>query len=260
MPRKERYQEPGHYHIINRGVERRSIYLEPEDYEFFLDLLFKLTKEYEITIHAFCLMTNHYHLLLETKQINLSKAIQFVNDKYSKYFNKKYKRSGHLWQGRYKSWYVTDEAYLYTLMLYIEQNPLKAKIVKRLEEYPHSSYNYFLAKNIPECLKDAWIVKNHKNDIEAIKEMLSSKVDYSALQELKLASSLVEAPNIDKKPNIKKLENMFKNIEDTTKRNRKIVQVYDKGYSQHMIAKVLGLNQATVQRIIKRRKDSISIT
>jgi len=159
-----------------------------------------------------------------------------------------------------KSWYVTDEAYLYTLMLYIEQNPLKAKIVKRLEEYPHSSYNYFLAKNIPECLKDAWIVKNHKNDIEAIKEMLSSKVDYSALQELKLASSLVEAPNIDKKPNIKKLENMFKNIEDTTKRNRKIVQVYDKGYSQHMIAKVLGLNQATVQRIIKRRKDSISIT
>ncbi|MEA3492324.1 MAG: helix-turn-helix domain-containing protein, partial [Campylobacterota bacterium] len=82
----------------------------------------------------------------------------------------------------------------------------------------------------------------------------------SVLQELKLASSLVEAPNIDKKPNIKKLENIFKNIEDTKKRNKKIVQVYEKGYSQHMIAKVLGLNQATVQRIIKRRKDSIGIT
>ena len=81
MPRKERYQEAGHYHIINRGVERRSIYLEPEDYEFFLDLLLKLTKDYQVIMHAFCLMTNHYHLLLETKQNNLSKAIQFVNDK-----------------------------------------------------------------------------------------------------------------------------------------------------------------------------------
>ncbi|MDY0122925.1 transposase [Sulfurimonas sp.] len=70
MPRKERYQEPGHYHIINRGVERRSIYLEPEDYEFFLDLLLKLTKEYEITIHAFCLMTNHYHLLFKKRGVS----------------------------------------------------------------------------------------------------------------------------------------------------------------------------------------------
>ena len=260
MPRKPRIEIVGYYHIINRGVDKRVIFKEPVDYEQFEELMCFYAKSYGITIHNYCLMTNHYHILLEIQQENLSKFMRQLGMNYVIYFNKKYKRSGHLWQGRYKSWYVTDEAYLYTLMLYIEQNPLKAKIVKRLEEYPHSSYNYFLAKNIPECLKDAWIVKNHKNDIEAIKEMLSSKVDYSALQELKLASSLVEAPNIDKKPNIKKLENMFKNIEDTTKRNRKIVQVYDKGYSQHMIAKVLGLNQATVQRIIKRRKDSISIT
>jgi len=84
--------------------------------------------------------------------------------------------------------------------------------------------------------------------------MLNSKVDYSTLQELKRASSLVEASNIDKKPDIEKLRKSFENIEDTKKRNKKIVEVYEKGYSQHQIAKVLELNQATVQRIIKRTK------
>ena len=139
-------------------------------------------------------------------------------------------------------------------MLYIEQNPLKAKIVKTLEEYPYSSYNYFISNEVPECLKDAWIVQNHRNNIEDIKAMLNSKIDYSALQELKQASSLVEASNRDKKPNIEKLKKIFQNIEDIKKRNKKIVQVYEKGYSQHIIAKVLELNQATVQRIIKRTK------
>ncbi len=139
-------------------------------------------------------------------------------------------------------------------MLYIEQNPLKAKIVKSLEEYPYGSYNYFISNKIPECLKDAWIVQNHKNNREDIKEMLNSRVDYSELQELKRASSLVEASNIDKKPDIKRLKKMFKNVEDIKKRNKKIVEVYEKGYSQHLIAKVLELNQATVQRIIKRTK------
>ncbi|MEA3492441.1 MAG: hypothetical protein U9R27_11130, partial [Campylobacterota bacterium] len=67
----------------------------------------------------------------------------------------------------------------------------KAKMVKRLEEYPYSSYSHFVSKEIPKCLKDAWIVQNHKNDKEAIKVMLNSKIDYSILQELKLASSLV---------------------------------------------------------------------
>ncbi len=77
MPRKERITEPGIYHIINRGVERRDIFSDDSDYEFFLELLLVLTKDYDITIHTYCLMTNHYHVLLETMQNNLSKAIQF---------------------------------------------------------------------------------------------------------------------------------------------------------------------------------------
>jgi len=254
MPRRPRIEINGYYHIINRGVEQRVVFKEPVDYEYFEELMCFYAKSYGVTIHNYCLMSNHYHLLMEITQENLSKFMRQLNMNYAIYFNKKYKRVGHLWQGRFKSWYVTDEAYLYTLMLYIEQNPLKARMAQRLEAYPYSSYHYFLADEIPECLQNSWIVQNHKEDKEAIKEMLNSTVDSAVLQELKTASSLVEAPNNDNKPDITKLEKMFENTEEIDKRNKKIVQSYDKGYSQHMIAKVLGLNQATVQRIIKRNR------
>jgi len=172
---------------------------------------------------------------------------------YAIYYNKKYKRVGHLWQGRFKSWYVTDDAYLYTLMCYIEQNPLKANMVKRLEEYLYSSYHYFLDyNNVPECLQNAWTVQNHKDDKEAIEAFLTSPVDRQQLQELKTASSLLSAPNVDNKPKIEDLLIIFKDVDEIKERNIAIVKAYKKGYSQHMIAKVLGLNQATVQRIIKR--------
>ena len=254
MPRKPRIEINGYYHVINRGVEQRVIFNDSEDYEYFEELMCFYAKGYGVTIHNYCLMSNHYHILLEISQGNLSKFMRQLNMNYAIYFNKKNKRTGHLWQGRFKSWYVTDEKYLYTLMLYIEQNPLKANMVKTLEAYPYSSYHSFLAKKIPECLQNAWIVQNHGNDHEAIKAMLNSDVDHSVLQELKSASSLVEASNVDKKPDINILEQLLNNTEEIKERNIKIVEAYGSGYSQHMIAKVLGLNQATVQRIIKRNK------
>ncbi len=254
MARRPRIEIAGYYHIINRGVAKMNIFRHPDDYAYFEELMCFYMKSYGITLHNYCLMSNHYHLLIEISQENLSKFMRQLNMNYAIYYNKKYKRTGHLWQGRFKSWYVTDEAYLYTLMLYIEQNPLKAKMVKRLEVYPYSSYHYFLEKEIPECLKNAWVVQNHDNDKEAIVEMLNSDVNSSVLQELKSASSLVEAPNVDKKPDMQKLTKLLSGISDTQKRNKKIVKAYKEGYSQHMIAKVLGLNQATVQRIIKRNE------
>jgi REP element-mobilizing transposase RayT len=262
MPRKPRIEIAGYYHIINRGVEQRVIFKERADYEQFEELMCFYAKSYGITIHNYCLMSNHYHLLIEISQENLSKYMQQLNMKYSIYFNKKYNRSGHLWQGRFKSWYITDEAYLYTLMLYIEQNPLKANMVKALEEYPYGSYKYFLdIDNIPECLEQSWIVQNYDNDTEAIKAFLNSTVDTSQLTQMKKASSLVEAPNIDSKPDEKKLKSQLSQTQDKKERNILILKAYKQGYSQHMIAKVLGLNQATVQRIIGRTKDyGISIT
>jgi REP element-mobilizing transposase RayT len=127
MPRRPRIEIAGYYHIINRGVEQRVVFKEKEDYNFFLEQLSFFTKQFNINIHNYSLMNNHYHLLIETKEENLSKFMKQLNSIYAIYFNKKYKRNGHLWQGRFKSWYITDEAYLYTLILYIEQNPLKLR-------------------------------------------------------------------------------------------------------------------------------------
>ena len=261
MPRKPRIEIAGNYHIINRGVEQRSIFEDASDYEYFEELMCYYAKSFGITLHNYCLMSNHYHLLIEINRENLSKFMRQLNMNYAIYYNKKYKRVGHLWQGRFKSWYDTDEAYLYTLMCYIEQNPLKANMVKDIKEYPYSSYHYFLDyDNIPECLQDAWVVQNHKDDKEAIEAFLTSPVNRQQLQELKTASSLVEAPNIDNKPKVEDLVTIFKGIDEIKERNTAIVKAYKQGYSQHMIAKVLELNQATVQRIIKRTKGSISIT
>jgi len=155
-------------------------------YEYFIELLCHYAQSFQVTIHNYCLMSNHYHLLIQTHQENLSKLMRQINANYAIYFNKKYKRVGHLWQGRFQSWYVTDDAYLYTLILYIEQNPLKAKIVKDLQTYPYSSYHLFLEPSIlPQCLEDAWIAQQYQNDTEAIKAFLGSSVDTGQLQELK---------------------------------------------------------------------------
>ncbi|MEA2020063.1 MAG: transposase [Campylobacterota bacterium] len=97
MARQDRITELGFYHIINRGVEKRKIFLEPDDYDAFLDLISNMIDEFNITIHSFCLMTNHYHIVLQTHKRNISEAIKFLNLNYSKYFNKKYTRVGHLW-------------------------------------------------------------------------------------------------------------------------------------------------------------------
>jgi len=210
-------------------------------------------KSYSIALHNYSQMGNHYHLLLEIIQPNLSKFMRQLNMNYAIYFNKKYKRVGHLWQGRFKSWYVTDEAYLYTLIRYIEQNPLKAKIVKDLGEYPYCSHYYFLkGESLPECLQDAWIAQQYRNDTEAIRALLSSDINTTQLQEMKKASALIEAPNSDKKPDINLLAKQFDKSQTTKERNATICKAYKEGYSQHMIAKVLGLAQSTVSAIIKR--------
>ena len=228
------------------------IFRHPDDYAYFEELMCSHLQSYGITLHNYCLMTNHYHLLIEITGENLSKFMRQLGMNYAIYFNKRYKRTGHLWQGRFQSWYVTDEAYLYTLMCYIEQNPLKAGMVKNLEAYPYSSYHYFLKSEIPACLSHAWIVQHYQEDKEAIRALLNSKVDTTQLQELKTASALVEAPNIDKKPDMHKLETLFDNSDDIKTRNTNILKAYRQGYSQHMIAKVLGISQPAVHGVIRR--------
>ena len=263
MPRKPRLEIPGFYHILNRSVERRKVFLDQSDFETFEELLCSTAKTYGVTLHNFCLMSNHYHLLVEIENSALSRFMRLLNMNYAIYFNKKYHRSGHLWQGRYKSWYVTDEAYLYTLMRYIEHNPLKAGIVDKLEEYPYSSYHYLIDPTLlPPCLKHSKVVTDYKEDIAAIKALLLEPVDHDQLAELRKASAMVEAPNRKEENDDEKLKKLLFGAENLKERNLRILKAYEAGFSQHRIAKALGLSQPTVYGIIKRtrEKNTIPIT
>ena len=135
MARKPRIEKNGFYHIINRGVARDIIFKDEDDNLKFLEILQDASEDYGFEIYSFCLMSNHYHLLMQVKNENLSIIMQKVNSRYSMYYNHKYNRVGPLWQGRFKSWYVYDEGYLQTLIRYIEFNPIKANIAKKIGEY-----------------------------------------------------------------------------------------------------------------------------
>lgn len=115
MPRRLRVENCGYHHVYNRGVAKSDIYEDEYDKVKFIEILSQVSKEYKFNIHSFCLMDNHYHILVENKKENLSDGMRQINSQYASYFNKRHNRVGHLWQGRYKSWYVLDENYLFTL-------------------------------------------------------------------------------------------------------------------------------------------------
>ncbi|MDY0122969.1 transposase [Sulfurimonas sp.] len=248
MARKERYQEAGHYHIINRGVERRAIYLEPEDYEFFLDLLLKASKDYDLIIHTYCLMTNHYHILLETKQTNLSKAMQFINDKYSKYFNKKYTRSGHLWQGRYKSYPLFDDAHFWIVAKYIEINPIKANMVEDVALYKYQSFFQWKYKhNYFELLNDSMIFEMTYNEYA---DYISSDMDIEAIDIVYKSPNLITTKEGKLKVLKKRLETFFEQDRDIN-RNENIKKAFEYGYTKTEIANFLDLTTKTINTILK---------
>lgn len=129
------------YHVTSRGNERKPIYLEDEDFERFLTVLSEVCERYNWVIHAYCLMTNHYHLLVETPDGNLSKGMRQLNGVYTQAFNRAHCRVGHVFQGRYKSILVDKEAYLLELNRYIVLNPVRAKMVDSPSEWPWSSWH-----------------------------------------------------------------------------------------------------------------------
>ena len=129
--------------MLSRGNERRDIFRDDDDRLTFLDLIGDMSDQYHVDIFAYTLMNNHYHILLRTNLANLSKSMQWLAVTYTRRFNNRYFRSGHLFQGRFKSIIVENDSYLLRLSCYIHRNPLRAGIVARLAEYPWSSYKAY---------------------------------------------------------------------------------------------------------------------
>jgi putative transposase len=144
------------YHVMNRGASHSTTFHNSNDYKSFLDILLQIHRRYCFEIHAYCLMPNHYHLLVRTPLANLSRGMRHLDGLYTQYYNKKYKRDGSLFRGRYKAILIDAENYLLRLSRYIHLNPIKAKLAKHPFEYRWSSYRFY-----SKCItKPDWLFTN----------------------------------------------------------------------------------------------------
>ena len=145
MARKARAEVAGGlYHVITRGNNRRQIFDSPADYEKFLTLLAVQKRKLPFFLYAYCLMTNHVHLLIERQADTIGRIMHRVLTGYSQYYNRRYRRVGHLLQGRHKSILCQSELYLAELVRYIHLNPVRAKMVRRPEQYKYSGHRAYL--------------------------------------------------------------------------------------------------------------------
>ncbi len=202
MARPLRINYPGaFYHVTSRGNEQKNIFKSKRDREKFLEYLGSATQRYDAAVHVFCLMDNHYHLLLETPSGNLPQIMRHINGAYTTYFNVKRTRSGHLFQGRYKAILVEIDEYAKELSRYIHLNPVRAKMVKSPEEYEWSSYLCYIGiKKPPQWLYRDFILGYFGNKISVaqkeyrhfVNALVNVKYD-SPLDEV-MSSTLLGSP------------------------------------------------------------------
>ena len=148
MPRYARLVFPGLlYHIINRGLEGRKIFRDKFDYLKFLENLLKYKKKFDWIIYCYCLLPNHFHLLIQTKNDPLAKIMKSLQTAYGVFFNKKYKRIGPVFSGRYKSIIVQKDEHFLQASKYIHLNPVKAGLCLKPLDYPYSSYQEYITGN-----------------------------------------------------------------------------------------------------------------
>ena len=150
MPRTARLDiESGFYHVYNRGNNRKALFLTNEDYLDFLKILCKTKEIFEFKLHAYCLMPNHFHFLMERREVPLSFILKRVEQIYAQRFNKRYESTGHLFEGRFKSKICKDDTHFKTVSRYVHRNPVRASLVNSPEEWRWSGVHAFGGGLIP---------------------------------------------------------------------------------------------------------------
>ena len=264
------------YHVTSRGDRQDDIYESDYDRDQFLGLLSDVCATYNWVCHAYCLMSNHYHLLIETPEANLSKGMRQLNGAYTQRFNRQHGRVGHVFQGRYKAIHVEKESYLLELSRYIVLNPVRAEMVRTAKDWPWSSYRSTICQSeVPEWLNTQWILsafgQSKRIAIEGYKKFVSEGRNQPSLwKELRnqvyLGSDsfineldalidgdkdLTEIPSSQRRGIPKMLEEYQKN----RTLNEAIVDAYASGgYTLKEIGDHFGLHYATVSRLIKNTK------
>ncbi|WP_090553955.1 REP-associated tyrosine transposase [Natronincola ferrireducens] len=245
MARRAREKsQTGIYHIMLRGIDKRNIFINDSDYEKFIEYIKKAKEKIEFTIYAYCLMTNHVHLLLKTESEEIGDVIRRITVGYAQYHNIKNGRTGHLFENRFKSEPVDTDDYFLIVLRYIHQNPIKAGMVERIEDYKWSSYNEYMKKN---TLINSTFALNYFKDRQGLIEYMTEESEDKCLEfnpkkrytdeELKeTIYSLVDISilnTLDREAR----DNLLKSIKETT------------GASNRQLSRILKIGRGILDRI-----------
>ncbi len=270
------------YHITSRGNEKKAVYKDDVDRAMFLDTLSQVDKRYNWICHAYCLMNNHYHLIIETPDGNLSAGMRQLNGIYTQTFNKRHKRVGHLFQGRYKAILIQKESHLLEVCRYVVLNPVRARAVERPEMWKWSSYRSTGGKEKAHpCLSTEWILvqfgstrsiagKAYRKFVQAgirqesiwkamrgqsvlgEEEFTTTLMDY-----LRGKRDIAELPKPQRFADRPSLEKIFSGtiIRDIGTRNDKIQEaVHRYGYRQREVADYLDMHFTSISRILREKE------
>jgi putative transposase len=266
------------YHVTSRGDRQEAIYIDDEDRLNFLSLLSQVSTDYNWLIHAYCLMGNHYHLLIETPDGNLSRGMRQLNGVYTQITNRHHGKVGHVFQGRYKAILVQKENYLLELARYIVLNPVRARMVREAKDWPWSSYRQTSGmKSNDNWLTTEWLLSvfskkagtaqkkyrefvdqgnNQPSPWESLQNQVflgSEEYVSRLLNDIDKEKDLSEIPKSQRKEKPKEL-GWYENQAAT--RDEGIKLSYDSGgYSMKEIGEYYKLHYSRVSKIIKKAKD-----
>jgi len=256
------------YHVTSRGNARQKVFFTDADRELFLHTLAGVVSRYRWICHAYCLMANHYHLLIETPKTNFSIGMRQLNGIYTQSFNRRHNRVGHLFQGRFKAILVERESHLLELCRYIVLNPVRVKSSATASTWKWSSYRPTAGlASVPEFLSTDWILEQFgKNRLRAqqlyrefVRDGMASRPWEDLKGQIYLGSEAFIEEHASRKKDIKEipraqlraakpsLERIF-----GTRGEKAIAEAYEQGYRLNEIAAHLGVHYATVSRRLKR--------
>ncbi len=189
--RTEVFQKDSVFHIYNRGCNKSKIFFEEENYEFLINKVRKYSKEFDISVIAYCLMPNHYHFILkQNSEMGLNKCVQNIFNSYTKAINKRYKRSGTLFEGKFKANEIFEDSTILEVCRYVRRNPLEAGLVKNLEDWQYSNYLEWIRLRNGDLCDEEFIANNFPNPHDYKKYVLDY---YSTKQMLKKLKKYVES-------------------------------------------------------------------
>jgi putative transposase len=265
------------YHLTSRGNARERIFFTDSDREAFLGILGDVVERFGWLCHAYCLMTNHYHLLIETPNANLSRGMRHLNGVYTQWINRHNKRTGHIFQGRFKSVLVEKESHLLELARYVVLNPVRAKMVRSPRDWRWSSYRATSGQaEVPRFLTIGWILGQLDRDpscaVRAYRRFVKQGRGVTIWDGLRRGNLLgtdafiedvapllnaqitaIEIPRCQRLAARPALETIFADVHDKASRNEQIYQaVRVHEYTLKEVAGFLGLYYSTISVIAKR--------